>query len=63
MFVYCLALRIDGGLWDRLTERYHWEEEPAPSKTGNARRQVATPVTVSVPAFIALKSQWRFQMD
>lgn len=28
MFVYCLALRIDGGLWDRLAERYHWEEEP-----------------------------------
>jgi hypothetical protein len=28
IFVYCLALRIDGGLWDRLAERYHWEEEP-----------------------------------
>ena len=28
MFVYCLALRIDGGLWDKLAERYHYEEEP-----------------------------------
>jgi hypothetical protein len=28
IFVYCLALRTDGGLWDRLAECYHWEEEP-----------------------------------
>ena len=28
IFIYCLALRVAGGLWDKISERYHFEFDP-----------------------------------
>ncbi len=35
-FVYCLALRVEGALWEKLSSRYRWEnEEIVPGNRGN----------------------------